>query len=129
MADITITLVLIRWLRNTASVLKWYWLNPVVIYISYIHGQLDIILTALLCLALYYLFIDRLWFFIIFLALACAIKFHVVITIPLLLIYLIKTKKISIINLLRGGCFYWTSLFIKHSFYSRTRVCQNGISE
>ncbi len=102
-ADISITFILIKWLRNTSNVLKWYWLNPVVIYISYIHGQLDIIPTAFLCISLYFLFLDKLWPFVIFLALACATKFHVVITIPLLLIYLIKTKKISIVNLLKGG--------------------------
>lgn len=101
-ADISITFILIKWLRNTSNVLKWYWLNPVVIYISYIHGQLDIIPTAFLCISLYFLFLDKLWPFVIFLALACATKFHVVITIPLLLIYLIKTKKISIVNLLKG---------------------------
>ena len=48
----------------------------------------------------------------IFLALACATKFHVVITIPLLLIYLIKTKKISIVNLLKGVAVFIGLLFL-----------------
>ena len=102
-ADMAITLVLIKWLRNIDRVLKWYWLNPIVIYICYIHGQLDIIPTAFLCLALYSLFTDRRWTFVIFLALACATKFHVIITIPLLIVYLIKTKKASLSYLFKTG--------------------------
>lgn len=111
-ADIGIALVLASWLKNTSSVLKWYWLNPVVIYISYIHGQLDIIPTAFLCVALYALFIDRLWTFVVFLALACATKFHVAITIPLLLIYLIKTKKVSIPDLFKGATVFMGLLLL-----------------
>lgn len=112
LSDIIILIILIKWLNNITSVVKWYWFNPIVIYISYVHGQLDIVPTALLCLSLYYLFVDKLWLFILFLAFACATKFHVVITVPLLLIYLIKTKKISVTNLLIGFVIFVLVLFL-----------------
>lgn len=94
LADVVIMLLLIKWLRNVKSIMTWYWLNPIVIYVSYIHGQLDIIPTALLCASLYYLFKNKLAFFFIFLALACATKFHIIMCIPLILIYLYRTRKI-----------------------------------
>ena len=112
LADIAILLVLIKWLRNRSQIIKWYWLNPIVIYISYVHGQLDIIPTAFLCIALYYLFAEKLWAFLLFLTLACATKFHVVITIPLLVVYLVKTKKVSILNLLKGASVFAGLLFL-----------------
>lgn len=115
--DMVILIILIKWLNNISSVVKWYWFNPIVIYISYVHGQLDIVPTALLCLSLYYLFVDRLWLFMLFLAFACATKFHVVITIPLLLIYLIKTKKIAIASLLIGSVIFIALLFLLNSPY------------
>jgi len=105
-ADIAILIILVKWIRSIEVVLKWYWLNPVVIYISYIHGQIDIIPTAFLCIALNYLFTDRMKLFVVFIALACATKFHVVITLPLFLVYLFKTKKLSIGSLVRGGVFF-----------------------
>jgi len=112
LADIAILVVLIKLLRSEKHLIKWYWLNPIVLYISYIHGQLDIIPTAFLCISLYYLFKDRLWMFLIFITLACAVKFHIIITIPLLLVYLIKTKKISINNLAKGFIFFLAFLLL-----------------
>ncbi|MDP3667439.1 MAG: hypothetical protein Q8R50_12220 [Sediminibacterium sp.] len=115
--DIIILVILIKWLNNIKSVLKWYWFNPIVIYVSYIHGQLDIIPTALLCLSLYFLFVNRLWLFLLFLAFACATKFHVIITIPLLLVFLVKTKKVDIRYLLMWSLVFITLLFLLNSPY------------
>lgn len=112
LGDFIIFVILVRWLHNVKAVTRWYWFNPVICYICYIHGQLDIIPTALLCIALYYLFTDRLLWFAVFLALACATKFHIVITIPLLLVYLYKTKKISISNLAKGLALMLAFLFL-----------------
>lgn len=92
--DVLILVILIKWLRNV-KVILWYWFNPVIFYICYIHGQLDIIPTALLCAALYYLFKDKYVHFIVCLALACSTKFHIILTVPILIIYLFKTKKLS----------------------------------
>ena len=74
LADITILLVLMRWLKNyTRQVLVWYWLSPVLIYINYFHGQLDVIPMALMIASLYFLFKSNwvLAFVLIGLAIGC----------------------------------------------------------
>jgi uridine kinase len=101
-ADIVISIILIKWLQHTKKVIKWYWLNPIIIYICYIHSQLDIIPTALFCVALYYLFNDRYKWFALFIVLACTTKFHIIITLPFILIYLYKIKKLEVKSLTRG---------------------------
>ncbi len=101
-ADLVISIILIKWLQNTKKVVIWYWLNPIVIYICYIHSQLDIIPTALFCISLYYLFNDRYKWFALFIVLACTTKFHIVITLPFILIYLYKIKKLQPASLARG---------------------------
>ena len=57
-ADTSIFFILKSWLKDKyLSKLIWfYWLSPVVIYISYIHGQLDAIPIAFLFASLYFLF-------------------------------------------------------------------------
>lgn len=105
-ADVIIMILLSRWLRNVKDVINWYWLNPIVIYVCYIHGQLDIIPTALLCIALYYLFKNKLIFLAVFLALACATKFHIIMTIPFIMIYLYRTRKVSLAYLALGCLFF-----------------------
>ncbi|GAB3938468.1 hypothetical protein GCM10028827_44530 [Mucilaginibacter myungsuensis] len=99
--------MLIKWLRNVKAVVKWYWFNPIVIYITYIHGQLDILPTAFLCLSLYYLFTNRFYHFVVFLAIACATKFHIVLAIPLLAIYIYRIKQLDNKVLLRGSLFFF----------------------
>ncbi|MDB5287153.1 MAG: hypothetical protein JWR05_2102 [Mucilaginibacter sp.] len=101
--DIGILVILIKWLRNAELVIKWYWFNPIVIYVTYIHGQLDILPTAFLCMSLYFLFTDRFYHFIVFLAIACATKFHIIMAVPLLSIYLYRTKRLEGKMLLRGA--------------------------
>lgn len=59
-ADLAIFFILRSWLREKSSKLVWfYWFSPVIIYINYIHGQLDAIPIALLFGSLYYLFKHR----------------------------------------------------------------------
>ena len=110
-ADFLVLVVLIKWIRRYKEVVIWYWLNPIVIYISYVHGQLDIIPTSFLCLSLYFLFSHRPKFAILFLAFACATKFHIMMTVPLILIYIYKTGKFNISQLLIGGLIFGVLLF------------------
>ena len=53
-ADVAIFLILISWLKNKKDkVLKYYWCSPILFYISYIHGQLDVLPIMLLFIFLY----------------------------------------------------------------------------
>ena len=56
-ADITIFMTLYHWLGGKSRKLIWYyWFSPVLFYVSYLHGQLDVIPIALLFLSLRFLF-------------------------------------------------------------------------
>ena len=77
-------------------VVCFYYASPIIIYGSYMHGQLDIIPTVLLLIAVYYLINTKIkhnyWLFSIALGLALSTKMHVLATVPLLFIYVYKKK-------------------------------------
>lgn len=101
-ADIAIFYVLKSWLnhKNTLKLILLYWFSPVLIYISYIHGQLDAIPIALLFISLYFLFRSKLNYSAIFLACAMATKTVIIATLPMLLIFLFS-QRLPSINILR----------------------------
>jgi uridine kinase/Gpi18-like mannosyltransferase len=87
-ADFTILCVLLRWLKgNYRKVLLFYWFSPVLIYINYIHGQLDAIPIALLFCSIYFLFKDRFFWASLFMALAVSAKTNILIVLPFYVIY------------------------------------------
>ena len=102
-SDLLLFVILCKWTKNFRGIIGWYWLNPIVFYVCYIHGQLDLIPTALLCLALFYLFRRRNWHFVIFYAFAIATKFHIIATFPLIVIYLYKDRQINLSFALKYG--------------------------
>ncbi|MBN1075614.1 uridine kinase [Clostridium botulinum] len=70
-----------------------YFASPIIIYSTYMHGQLDIIPTSLLTGAIYYLLRkgnnnDK--YFIIFLCAAVLTKFHIVAVLPVIFMYIWK---------------------------------------
>lgn len=82
-------------------ILVLYFLSPIILYASYMHGQLDIIPTVFLVGALYYLSEMGAaaqkarvfeWKFILFFSLALASKFHIVAALPLFFLYIFKRK-------------------------------------
>jgi uridine kinase/Gpi18-like mannosyltransferase len=88
-ADIIILAVLIRWLKNQIrQVLLWYWLSPILFYINYIHGQLDVIPISFLFISLYFIFKSKHNLSFLFLSIAVACKTNMVLVFPFLLIYL-----------------------------------------
>lgn len=91
-ADITILVILAHWLRHFSltRVLLVYWLSPALLYISYIHGQLDVLPIALLVVSFYFLFRERLGFSGLFLALAVCAKTHIAIILPFYFLHIIK---------------------------------------
>lgn len=91
-ADLGILIFLLKvFPHKEKNIYLYYFFNPVIIYAIYIHSQLDIIPTALLVWAIYFLISKRYIISSIILGLALATKFHIVIAIPLILFYLYKT--------------------------------------
>lgn len=87
--DLLIVLILVRWLPGKADrVIKYYWCSPIAIYISYWHGQLDVVPTALFLLCLYFLRENRQLVAMAVFGLALASKTHLLIAVPFLLTYL-----------------------------------------
>ncbi len=88
-ADLGILVILVRWFPNRVRrVLVFYWWSPLVFYISYWHGQLDVIPTALFLGSLYLLRERRYVLAMVALGLALATKSHLLVAVPFLLIYL-----------------------------------------
>lgn len=95
-ADITILLILARWLKNQHQLLLiFYWLSPILFYINYLHSQLDVIPIAFVFLFLHYLFKRQVLLAAAFLALGIATKFHLIILLPFTLVYLWRTYGIG----------------------------------
>ncbi|MDR1241580.1 MAG: uridine kinase [Deltaproteobacteria bacterium] len=75
--------------RKSIAVL--YFASPIILYSSYMHGQLDIIPTTLAVAALYYLIGTHkrtLLYFVLFCAAAIMTKHHILMLVPLALIYI-----------------------------------------
>ncbi len=74
----------------------FYFCSPVILYASYMHGQLDIIPTAFLLLALMFLLDwknkNNLLIYSVFLGLAVGCKFHIMAAVPILFFYIAKKK-------------------------------------
>jgi uridine kinase len=103
-ADFLLLIVIFSWLKKDLNkLLIFYWLSPVLIYINYIHGQLDAIPISLLFLALFYLFKEQLFLAFLFISLALACKTNIFLAIPFFIIYLfsrnISPKKIILLTL------------------------------
>ncbi len=95
-ADFAILLVLIRWLKTrTRQVLIWYWLSPVLIYINYFHGQLDVIPIAIMMISLYFLFKSRWLLAFVCLGLAIATKTNMVLVLPFYVLFLFKSSQVN----------------------------------
>lgn len=82
-------------------ILVLYFLSPIILYASYMHGQLDIIPTVFLVGAVYYLaeinsvvqkHASSEWKFMVFFTLALSSKFHIAAVLPLFFLYLYKKK-------------------------------------
>ena len=94
LCDITVFFILRSWISDISHrYLLWlYWLSPVLIYISFIHGQLDVIPISLLVVALHFLFKANLTKSALFFGLSLATKTMVIIVLPFLILYFIKQK-------------------------------------
>jgi len=93
-SDLAITAVLIRmYLWHKTEIFFFYICSPIIIYSTYMHGQLDIIPTALLFVGVYLL--SRYQYLYASILIGCAIsaKFHTIAALPILVIYLFNQGK------------------------------------
>jgi uridine kinase len=81
--------------RQRALVL--FWLSPVCLYITYFHGQTDIVPVALLITHLQQLRKRRGVTAGVLLGLACVAKFSMVLAIPFVLVYLWRNRRVRVI--------------------------------
>lgn len=101
-ADVAIFFVLKSWLchKHILKLILLYWFSPVLIYISYIHGQLDAIPIALLFISLYFLFRNSLNTSAAFLGFSMATKTVIIAVVPILIIFLFS-QRISKLKILK----------------------------
>ena len=94
LADITILMVMCRWLRSNVTTILWlYWASPVLFYVTYLHGQLDVIPMALAFLSLFVLFSNKLVASAFLLGLGIAAKLHLLLIAPFILVFLWQTDR------------------------------------
>lgn len=92
-ADLAILSILLSWFPREKSRVLWlYWCNPLVLYICYWHGQLDIIPTALFLCALSALRQERYRGAALWLGLALATKAHLLAAAPFFFIYIAQKR-------------------------------------
>lgn len=97
-------------------ILYTYWCSPIVFFINYIHGQLDIIPTAIFLLAMSLLLKQRYLYSVILLAIAGATKTHIFIFTPFIFLFLYK-QRIGITKLLTYLGIFTISYFLLLSPY------------
>ena len=93
-ADITMTgLLLTMFPQKRKEVLIYYFSAPIIIYGIYVHSQLDIIPATLLFISIYLLMHKKVFFSAVAFGLAVSTKFYVAASLPLIAIYLLKSKR------------------------------------
>ena len=94
--DFISLLVLSKILKNKKKeIVFFYWLSPLIFYVSYIYGQLDIIPTTIVLLAYYLLYKNNFKISGYFFGLAVATKLSFALIIPFPIIYLWQNKRLS----------------------------------
>lgn len=92
-----------------------YYGSPIVLYAAYMHGQLDIIPTALLIIAMYYLVSqkhgNKIWF-IVALAAAISTKLHILAALPIFFMYIQKKYGFRKATILIGTSLIISTLII-----------------
>ncbi len=93
-ADVLICVLLMSWLPQHARTVARSWsASPVVLYATYIHGQLDLWPTALLLLALWFVLGERPRLGALLLGLGLAAKLHLLVALPFVLTFLWKRRR------------------------------------
>jgi len=88
--------------ENKLRVFKYWIFNPIIIFVLYIFARHDIIGVFVTLIALLLAKKDRKYWAIIVLGLAVALRFFPILILPVLVLYLVRTKKDYIILSLAG---------------------------
>lgn len=91
--DILLMLALMRWTGRTREVVWFYWLSPLVIFINYWHGQLDVLPTLLLMAAVTAVAGRRLALGGAAIGLAAAAKLSMLAAFPFFAIFLLRNRR------------------------------------
>jgi uridine kinase len=101
-SDLLIYYVLIKSFPNKKKIIiLFYFINPIILYSTYIHSQLDIIPTSLLFYSIFLLIKNKKTYSAILFGLALATKLHIIIAFPLVVFYLYR--KNELIHLIKYG--------------------------
>jgi uridine kinase len=96
LADIAIFTILLKIIKNNnKKIVIYYWLSPVLIYINYIHGQLDAIPISIFFISLYLLFKKKFEYSSIFFGMSIATKTNMLMVLPFYVVYLFYNKNLS----------------------------------
>ncbi len=118
---ILVFLSLITNAKSKSLLILCYWLSPIAIYTSFIHGQLDIVPVSLLIGSLYFLKSNKYKLSGVFFALSLSSKFSMLISLPFILIYIYKRRGFQ------GEFFkYFISLLITSSILYFPFLTSNG---
>ncbi len=91
LSDISIFYILFKLFNDKYfKIIIFYFSNPIILYSTYIHSQLDIIPTALVLFSLFWLIKKHINISAFTLGLAISTKAHVLLIIPLVFLYIFK---------------------------------------
>ena len=97
--------------KRERQLIGYYWLNPVLFFITYVHVQLDVAATAFCFAALYSVMNDRVRRGAVLLALATLCKSHVVVVIPFVIAYLWnRSFALTAVKRIGAFCLIWPTL-------------------
>lgn len=95
-SDLLITAILIRlFIWHKTEIFVFYFASPIILFSTYMHGQLDIIPTAILFTSIFLLSKKYYLHAAVIAGLAISTKFHTVAALPLMAIYLFNQGKIK----------------------------------
>ena len=119
-ADIGILAIFLSWFKNKEKEVLWlYWASPILFYITYIHGQLDVLPIFFLFSFLYFLFKEKDSTAFILLGCAVATKTGMLIVFPFVIFYLLKERK-NIIATPFKIAIPFVVFFIINAFYAHS---------
>lgn len=91
LSDILITYTLVRMFPNKIKeIIIYYFASPIILYAAYMNSQLDLVPMAILMLSVYLLTSNRPIASAIIFGLALSAKPHLILVLPLILIYMLK---------------------------------------
>ena len=95
--DYVLLIILILLIKNNSKklILFSYWLSPIIIYTTYVHGQIDILPITLVIASIYFLSLDKYKVSGLIISLAIISKLSMLIALPFIMIYIHRKKGFS----------------------------------